>query len=169
MRPDWTQWLTGVGCTWKSFVHKVWILWRKLTSAVFSSPWALPLRKLMMCTSWGWLVVPRLAHPERTVKLFNIAWTGWPTPTGSSSQGLRDNGPANNTKMSLTSKISTHYAQLCSMHSSFFAICTKNTISHSLRLIMGMCKGLCGKLSEVTSNPRHQFRVSGKHLIWQPR
>ena len=36
--------------------------------------------------------MPLLAQPDSAVKLFSMARTGWPIPTGSSSHGLRDTG-----------------------------------------------------------------------------
>lgn len=51
----------------------------------------------MMWISCGRLEVPLLAQPERAVKLFWVACTGCPVPTGSSSQGLRNKGPAERT------------------------------------------------------------------------
>lgn len=67
-----------------------------LTSAGFSPGTSEPplFLRLMMWTSWGREVVPRLAQPDSAVKLFSWACTGCPDPTGSSSHGLRDRGPA---------------------------------------------------------------------------
>lgn len=69
-------------------------IYRWLTSGCvpFDPSGLLPLR-LMMWTSCGRPVVPREAQPDRAVKLFSRACTGWPTPIGSNSHGLRDNGP----------------------------------------------------------------------------
>lgn len=64
------------------------------TAAVLCGPSAACPLRLTMWTSWGRLVVPLLAQPDSAVKLFNEACTGWPIPTGNSSHGLRNNGPA---------------------------------------------------------------------------
>lgn len=42
--------------------------------------------------------MPLLAQPDRAVKLFDMACTGCPIPTGNSSHGLRNNGPVEKEK-----------------------------------------------------------------------
>lgn len=122
------------------------------TSAGFSlAPCALPFRRLMMCTSWGRLVVPRLAQPDRAVKLFNMAWTGWPTPTGKSSQGLRDNGPANNRKHGVNPHSKYTFCLIILKTWCF----TYDTLFDCLNFITRT--GFYIELCKVTLNPCHKY------------
>lgn len=116
---------------------------------------ACPLR-LMMWTSWGRLDVPLLAQPDSAVKLFNMACTGCPIPTGSSSHGLRNNGPAV-TKVIL-------YEQNLECHSVSISVLKIRLIQGSLRFLVrwyGKTKQMFGPPYFIKHSSLHIMRVIG--------
>lgn len=92
----WIKRTTFVQCKKKKHFGKeeCWLT----TGEVLLNPSASWPLRLMMWTSCGRLIVPLLAQPDIAVKLFSMACTGWPNPTGKSSQGLRNKGSAVKTK-----------------------------------------------------------------------
>lgn len=73
-------------------------IWTKSNFPFTSLSWwprpSLGFLRLRTCTSCGRLVVPRLAQPDKTVKLSNKAWTGCELLTGDKIHSLWGTGPA---------------------------------------------------------------------------
>lgn len=71
--------------------------------------------------------MPLLAQPDRAVKLFNMACTGCPIPTGSSSHGLRNNGPAVEERIVYRSN-ATACARISAFDEVYVFYCTVNPL-----------------------------------------